>query len=151
LPSCGPRHQAHARLLHRLETAQLPLQRVGHLLARQLLAGRRLGQQQPRLQIGKPRRHHDVVGGEFQPHPPRLRDMRQILIDQRHHRDAAQIDLLVAREGQQQVERAFEALEVDDQLALARRDHIGPLRRKRVGAETVGGRRRGRIAHAVPV
>src|ERR1700722_5842415 len=44
-------HQAHARLLHRFEAAQLPLQGVGHLLARRLLAGRRLGPQRERLQI----------------------------------------------------------------------------------------------------
>ena len=62
--------------------------------------------------------------------------MRQILVDQRHHRDAAEIDLLVARQGQQQVERTFEAFEIDDQLALARRNHVGAG-----GGEAVGGTR----------
>jgi hypothetical protein len=98
---------------------------VGHLLARRLLAGRRLGQQQTRLEVSKPRRHHEIVGGEFEPQAPGLRHMRQVLVDQGHHRDAAQINLLVAREAQQQVERTFEAFEIDDQLALARRDHVG--------------------------
>ena len=137
LAELRPGHQAHARLLHRLEAAQLPLQRVGHLLARRLLAGRRLGQQQARLQVGEPGRHDEIVGGEFEPQAAGLRHVRQILVDQGHHRDAAQIDLLVARQAQQQVERAFEAFEIDDQLALARRDHVGAGGGEAVGATRV--------------
>ena len=131
-------HQARARLLHGFEPAQLPLQRVGHLLAGRFLAGRRLGQQQARLEIGEPCRHHEIVGRELEPYPTRLRDVRPVLVDQRHHRDAAEIDLLVAGKREQQVERAFEAFEVDDQLPLARRDHVGSG-----GAEAVIGGWRG--------
>ncbi len=138
-------HQAHARLLHGLEATQLPLQGVGHFLARRFLAGRRLGQQQARFQVGEPCRHHEIVGGEFEPYPAGLGDMRQVLIDQRHHGDAAQVDLLVARQGEQQVERTLEALQIDDQLALARRDHV-----RASGGEVVGARALGFI-HAVPV
>ena len=40
---------------------------------------------------------------------------------------------------QQQVERAFEALEIDDQLALARRDHVGAGGGEAVGAKPSSG------------
>jgi hypothetical protein len=103
----------------------------------------RRGQQQARLEVGEPCRHHEIVGRELEPYPARLGDVRQILVDQRHHRDAQQIDLLVAGKRQQQVERTFEAFEIDDQLSLARRDHVGS-----VGAEAVIGERRGWFAHA---
>ena len=35
---------------------------------------RGLGQQQPRFQVRKPRRHHEIVGGEFQAQLARLLD-----------------------------------------------------------------------------
>lgn len=121
----GVRHQPRTGLLHRLQPSQLPLQRVGHLLAGRLLVLRRLRKHQARLQIGEPRGHHEIVGREFQPQPARLLHEHQILVDQRHHGDAPQIDLLIARKGQQDVERTLVSLQIEDQLALAGRQHIG--------------------------
>ena len=46
-------------------------------------------------------------------------DEVQILLDQRQDRNARQIDLLVARKMQQQVERPFEAGDIDDQRRVA--------------------------------
>ena len=58
-----PSHQACTNLLHGLEPTQLPLQGIRHFLARWFFAGRWFGQQQARLEVGEPRRHHEVVGG----------------------------------------------------------------------------------------
>ena len=77
-----------------------------------------LRQQQPRFQIGEPRRHHQIVGGELEPQLPRLLDEGEVLLGQRQDRNLGEIDLLLAGQRQQQVERAFEALDVDDQRRL---------------------------------
>src|SRR4029453_9880648 len=45
-------------------------------------------------------------------------DEGEILVGERQDRDLGEIDLLVARQRQQQVERAFEALDVDHQRRL---------------------------------
>ena len=78
----------------------------------------RLRQQQARLEIGEPRRHHEIVGGELEPHAPRLLDEGEILIGEREDRDFREIDLLLACQHQQQIERAFEALDIDHQRRL---------------------------------
>ena len=81
-------------------------------------ARRRFRQQQARLEIGEPRRHHEIVGGKFEPQLARLLDEGEILVGERQDRDLREIDLLLARERQQQIERAFEALDIDDQRLL---------------------------------
>jgi hypothetical protein len=81
-------------------------------------------------------------------------NVHQILVDQRHHRDLAQVDLLIARQAQQQVERPLESFQVDDQLALAWRDHVRTGRRESVGgggSRILRRRRAGGFGHAVPV
>ena len=77
-----------------------------------------LRQQQARFQVGEPRRHHQIVGGELEPHLARLLDEGEILVGQRQDGDLREVDLLLARERQQQIERALEALDVDDQRRL---------------------------------
>ena len=44
-------------------------------------------QQQPRFQIGEPRRHHQIVGGKLEAQLPRLLDEGEILVGQRQDRD----------------------------------------------------------------
>ena len=111
--------QARRRVAHRLQPLQAELQHRSQFLAALAILARLLGDQQLRLEIGEPRRHHEVVGGEFKPHRPHLFDEFQILVDQRHDRDAGEIDLLVARQMQKQVERPFETVDVDDQRRFA--------------------------------
>ena len=77
-------------------------------------------QQQARFQIGEPRRHHQIIGGELEPQFARLFDEGEILIGQRQDRDFREIDLLLARERQQKVERTFKTLDVDDERGLVR-------------------------------
>ena len=95
--------------------------------ARPVLLGRRLGQEQPRFQVGEPCRHDQVVGGDLEPQPPLRRDEREILIGQGQDRDAGEIDLLVARQRQQQIDRPLIAVEVQDQCRPVR------LTRARIG------------------
>ena len=78
----------------------------------------RLRQQQARFQIGKPRRHHQIIGGELQPQFARRLDEGEILVGQRQDGDLGEIDLLLARQRQQKVERTLKALDVDDQRGL---------------------------------
>ena len=86
-----------------------------------------LGQQQARLEVGEPGRHHQVVGGEFEPQLARLLDEGEVLVGQRQDRDLGQIDLLLARERQQQIERTLETLDVDDQRRLVGRPLGGQI------------------------
>ena len=79
-----------------------------------------LRQQQPRFEVGEPRRHHQIVGGKFQPHFSRRLDEGEILVGQRQDGNLGEIDLLLAGERQQQVERTFKALDIDHQRRLVR-------------------------------
>ena len=88
----------------------------------------------PRRVLAVPRLHLDgcpahvllllrdllLLGHFVEPHAPRLGNELQILFDQRQDRDARQIDLLIARQGQQQVQRPFEAFDIDTQARRAR-------------------------------
>ena len=78
---------------------------------------RRCGNQQARFQIGEPGGHHQIIGGKFKLQAARLLDEGQILLGQLQDRDLLQVHLVVAGEFEQQVERAFEAAEFDDQRA----------------------------------
>ena len=55
----------------------------------------------------------------------------QILVGQRQDRNLGEIDLLLPRQRQQQIERAFIALDVDDQRRLAVGEFGGPSGFKR--------------------
>ena len=69
-----------------------------------------------RLEVGEPGGHDEIVGGEFEPDAcARGLDEDEILLGERQDGDAGEIDLLGARKVQQQVERPFEAGDVDDQ------------------------------------
>ena len=89
-------------------------------------ARRRLRQQQARFQVGEPGRHHEIVGGKLEAHLARRFDEGEILVGQRQDRDLGEIDLLLPRQRQQQVERAFIALDVDDQRRLIVGELGGP-------------------------
>ena len=79
------------------------------------------GQQEPRLQEREPGRHDQIVGGELEPLLARGLDEQQILLGERQDGDAGEIDLLPARELEQQVERALEPVEVDRERGLVAR------------------------------
>ena len=70
------------------------------------------------IQVGKPSRHHQVVGGKFQPQPARLFDEGQVLVRQRQNRNLREVDFLLTCQPQQQVERPFEPLDVDNKRRL---------------------------------
>ena len=70
------------------------------------------------FEISEPCRHHQVIGGEFQPHLARRLDEGEVLIGKRQNGNLREIDLLLARKRQQQVERAFKALDVDHERRL---------------------------------
>jgi hypothetical protein len=74
--------------------------------------GGRFRQQEPRLQISEPRRHHEVIGCNFDFQVARLVDKGEILVGERENRDFGEVDLLVTRERKQEVEGAFEAAHV---------------------------------------
>jgi hypothetical protein len=91
----------------------------------------RFGQQQARLQERQPGRHDEIIGGEFEANFSRGLDENQILIGQRQDRNLGEIDLLLPRQRQQQIERALIALDIDDQRRLAIREFGGPSGFKR--------------------
>ncbi len=111
------RHQPRAGLAHRVEPLQPKLQpqrEFGRI-------GLDLGiarQQQPRFEIGEPRRHHEIVGRDLELERARIVEEGEILLDQRQDRQFAQIDLLRARQRQQQVERAFPAVDIDGERVV---------------------------------
>ena len=121
-----PVHQPVRGFADRLQPAQPVGERGRHLLGARPFRRRRFRQQQARFQEGEPGRHHEIVGRELEADLSRRLDERQILVGQRQDRDLGEIDLLLPRQRQQQVERALIALDVDDQRRLAVGDLGGP-------------------------
>ena len=113
-----PAHQLLGEFADRLQPAQPQRQRIRHLLGAEPFGRMWFGQQQARFQISEPRRHHQVIGGEFQAHLARLLDESEVLIGQGKDRNLGEIDLLLTRQRQQQVERTLKALDVHHQGRL---------------------------------
>ena len=118
-------HQPVRRFANGLEPAQPVGERGRHFLGARPFRGGGFGQQQPRLQEGEPRRHHQIIGGKFEADFAGRLDEDEILIGQRQDGNLGEIDLLLPRQRQQQVERALIALDVDDQRRLAIGDFGG--------------------------
>ena len=119
-PEQWPLHQRRAGALHRRQHLQAMGQRRRHFLAaRTFIVFRRLGQQQAGFQKRQPSRHDQIIGRDFEAQPRRCRDEGEILLGERQDRDPAQIDLLLARELQQQIDRPLEPVEIENQRRLA--------------------------------
>src|SRR5262249_56155526 len=69
----------------------------------------------------KPRRHPQIGRRQFEPQLARLLDEGEVLVRKRQNRDLGEIDLLLAREREQEIERALEALHIDDQCRFVAR------------------------------
>ncbi|CAH1660436.1 hypothetical protein CHELA1G11_11761 [Hyphomicrobiales bacterium] len=86
-----------------------------------------LRQEQPRFEIGEPGRHDEIISRKLKAYAARLLDEAEILFRERQDGDPRKIDLLAPRELQQQVQRAFKSVYIDDQggvviVALRLRD-----------------------------
>jgi len=97
---------------------------ISSALGPSALAG--FGEQQPRFQERQPRRHHQIIRASSKANFPRRLDEHQVLVGQRQDRNLGEIDLLLPRQRQQQVERALIALDVDNQRRLAVRKFSRP-------------------------
>jgi len=116
-----PAHQPSARVAHRVEPLQPKLEPQGEFLRRGV-DGRVLGQQQAAFEVRQPRRHYEIIGRDFQTQGPGTLDIGEILLDQRQDRDLVEVDLLLAGEVEEQVERTFPAVETEIQrLVFAHR------------------------------
>ena len=111
--------QPGARLAHRVEPLEPQLEPERDLLGARVGLGI-LGQQQAGFEVGEPRRHDEIIGRDLELERAGLRHELEILLDQLEDRDLREVDLLRARQGQQQVERAFPAVEVEGQLVRRR-------------------------------
>src|SRR5580704_12442659 len=129
-----PVQQLLGDIADRFEPAQPLRQRIRHVLGAQPIGRMLLRQQQARFQIGEPRRHHQVIGGKLQAQLSRRFDEGEVLVRQRQDRDFGQIDFLLARQREQEIERALKALDVDHQRRLIG----GPLRQLALELEIVG-------------
>ncbi len=101
-----------------LEPPQAIGQRGRHFLGARTVRRRGFRQQQPRFEERQPRRHHQIIGGKLQANFARGLDEDQILIGQRQNGNLVQVHLLLPRQRQQQIERAFIALDIDHQRRL---------------------------------
>ena len=78
-----------------------------------LFAGKRwrLGQEKPRFDFDQYRRHQQVFGGELELRLPHHFDVAQILTRELRHRNVENVDILLANEIQEQVQRTLEGFE----------------------------------------
>ena len=68
-------------------------------------------QQHPRLDLDQHRRHQQVLGRQFEVAAADLVDVVQVLAGHARHRDVEDVEVLLADQVQQQVQRALEGLE----------------------------------------
>ncbi|MCY1408424.1 hypothetical protein D9M71_237440 [compost metagenome] len=71
----------------------------------------RARQEHARLDLGEHRGHHQVLGRQLQAHGLHQLDIAHVLAGDFRHRDVEDVDVLLADQVQQQVERAFERFE----------------------------------------
>ncbi|MGY3118158.1 hypothetical protein ACVWXQ_002095 [Bradyrhizobium sp. S3.14.4] len=116
--NCCLVHQPVGGFANGFQPAQAVGERGRHLFCARAFRTRRLRQQQARLQEGKPGRHHEIIGSKLQPDLSRGFDEVEVLVGQRQDRDLGEIDLLLPRQREQQVERALIALDVHHQRRL---------------------------------
>ena len=107
--------QPRAGFAHGVQPLQTHLQAKRDLLGTRILL-RILGQQQAGFEIGEPCRHHEIVGRDLELQRSGVDDIIGVLVDQLQDRNLREIDLLGAREIEQQVERAFPPVQVQVQL-----------------------------------
>ncbi len=109
-------HQARERFAHRFQPLQTEGELSGKLLpGRPILRLLLLGQQQFRFEVGEPGGHHEIIGGDLQAKLAGGVDIGEILLGEVEDRNLGQIDFLVSGQHEQQVERAFEAVEFKKQ------------------------------------
>src|SRR6478736_715 len=112
----------------RLEALEPHGERDRHIFRALTCRRIRIGQEQARLQVGEPGRHHKIVGGQFEPKLARRLDEGEVLVRKRKDRDPGEIDLLLAGKRQEEVERPLKPFDVDHQGGLARLplgSHVG--------------------------
>ena len=127
----GAAEQALGHVTDGFETLEPQGERGRHLF-RALAFGRvSIGQQQPRFQISEPSRHHQIIGRQLEPELARFLDESEILVRQRQDRDLGEVDLLLAGEREQEIERPLEAFDIDDQSRL-----VGCPLRRQIGLES---------------
>ena len=98
-PSCGRVRSAGSAASRIASRRRKPQRERGrHVLGARPRIAVALRQQQARFEVGEPRRHHQIVGGELEPQRARLLDEGEILVGERQDRDLRQVDLLLARE-----------------------------------------------------
>jgi hypothetical protein len=124
--------------LDSLVLEQPPHQLGARVFLRRLDRGRPR-QQQARLDLHQHRRHHQVLGGELEVLRPHDLDVLEVLARERRHRDVQDVEVFLADQVQQQIQRPFEGLEnhlegigrdvkvarqLDDRLAVELRHHV---------------------------
>ena len=84
--------------------------RVFGLFALGLLLGR---EQHARLDLDEHCRHQQILGGQLQVAAADLVHIRQVLLGHPHHGDIEDVEVLLADQVQQQIQRAFKGFEED--------------------------------------
>ena len=118
------RHQPAGNLAQGLQPLELEGQGRRHFGAARFVGDFVPRQQQTRLQVGQPGRHHQIVGGQLKLQCPGPADECQILVCQLQDRDLRDIDFLVPGEGEQQVQRTFETLQIEEKPVVGVRRAI---------------------------
>ncbi len=109
------RDQGLSRGADRLKSAKPELQRAGEFLGGRLFALLRPRKQEPRLQIGEPGGHHEIIRRKLETKASRGFDEFKILFGKRQHGNFLQVDLLPPGEIEKKVKRPLEPVDIDDE------------------------------------
>lgn len=122
-------HQLAGGTAHGFEALEAELQHGGQHFARRFFIAGRLGHHEAAFEIGKPGGHDEIIGSDLDALLADGLDEFEILLGQGQHGNGRQIDLLTAGEIEQQIERAFIAIDIDihDVFVGWRRRSIEPI------------------------
>ncbi len=112
-PTCGNSSNWCGGKLDAFVLDQPPHQFGARVLGRLARFGLFHRQQHAALDLDQHRRHQQVLGGQFEIALADLLDVGEVLLRDLRHRDVEDIEVLLADQVQQQVERSFERLEED--------------------------------------
>ena len=133
MPSRGEPHQPPTSFSDSLQMLQPPRERQRHLFAARPLVRVFFGQKQARFQVGKPCRHHEIVGRDLKPKASGRLNEGKVLLGERQNGDLREVNLLVARKLKKEIERPLEPSDIDDEAFLDARGNrfVEIVRRQR--------------------
>ncbi len=109
---------------------QPPDQRIARVFRVRIVGLRRVGarQQHPALDVNQRRGHHQELAGDVEVELLHQAEVREVLLGDQRDRDVVDVDLILLDQVDEQIERAFERLQLDPDVFELRLESLVGVR-----------------------